>query len=181
MPAEETKSKADTNPLPSSSEFLEVYKATTSRDQHEGDLFWTRFRLFGQFHAFFAGAVLAVMTLALDAYKSEGSETLNLVEAIQPFKAVLLAMGFFGAMTSLAWIQVMRNGWKWVQLSGEVLSKQERYLGIPEALSFYSHQKRSNDGFFNRFFDVCVVGTIVPWFFVLFFVGLVVLSLWPGS
>lgn len=143
-----------------------LYDVYVQRIMHEGELFWSRFKIYLCFHIGLA-AVFGIIV------QSDVADFLN----IQNNLWIIVFICLLGIIFSVAWILVNYNGRMWLNLMRDVIIhlEEEIFSDINDALYF-----RMNEKYHEKIRNKCDVVNIsisISWFFLLVWVLFLILGL----
>jgi len=136
-------------------EDIKVYELYIQRVVKEGDLVWSRFKIYLGFNS---GALVAVGVLLRDVFKGGASFDVGLHTGL-----AVIVLCIAGVVLSVAWVMVNRDGRWWQSVMNEEVRKVEASIYQDQNRGLYTAIIEGGSG---RWQDVVSVNVYTAWFFV---------------
>jgi len=142
---------------------IQIYDVYVQRIVHEGELYWSRYKIFLGFNTGF----LAVFSFI---FQSDVAKFLNIQSYLS---AIIPSIGFSGIIFSSVWLLVNYNGIMWMSLTKNIIMDvEDRIFDDLHYALYHRINEKYESSIKYKLLDVVKISLFVSW---LFFFGWIVL------
>jgi len=155
-PHDETPTEVLLKDNPNLEHDVKVYELYLQRIQKEGDLIWSRFKIYLGFNS---GILIAMGLLTRETL---GATQTNFNIPIH-IATIIIAACLAGLILSIAWAQVNSDGRRWQNVMNQEIKKVEGDIFTKEGRGLYTAMIKSTKD--NKQIDVVDINIRIAWFF----------------